>query len=473
MEAPDRQHAPLDPSDTSICMVAAQHLKKRASAGQSYLKDIALAQSLRESGALNQEQFERLRDKAIASAETRDKSPVAFTATVNNICNVLKWDLRMRDRVRHNTLSGETMIVPLFCPKQQERAIERLDLLDLHSFLQSAYGMDLKTQNMISQAVEIEATRPGVAFNPLHDWLKDCRDKWERAGRPKMIDTWLVRFLSAISKVPGAEDVDDLIESVGARWLIGCIARAYRPGCKMDTVLILKGRQGSYKSTALSLLGGPNGNREFFGDSRLEKSKDAFLQIRGKWIYEMAELEGMKGYEATRIKNFLSSGVDTLRDPYGGKARDVKRTTVFCGTTNEDDGILQDETGNRRFWVVETGEIDLDALGKAVPLLWGEAHSRFEDGEVWHLDADREERFERLRKRYLETHPWEDAIREHLATVTETTTSKMLKHLASGNLGFSVLSTNRSHQMQCAGILRKLGWCSFKDERGRKVWRDE
>ena len=61
-----------------------------------------------------------------------------------------------------------------------------------------------------------------------------------------------------------------------------------KPGAKADCVIILEGLQGRGKSTALSILGG-----EWFMDTPFPLGdKEAFQQIRGKWLIELGELDG-------------------------------------------------------------------------------------------------------------------------------------------------------------------------------------
>jgi hypothetical protein len=67
------------------------------------------------------------------------------------------------------------------------------------------------------------------------------------------------------------------------------------------------------------------------------------------------ELMGLGKREVEHVKH------DTARPSYGRVVVDQPRTGVFIGTCNRND-YLTDDTGNRRFWPVETGKIDLDAL---------------------------------------------------------------------------------------------------------------
>ena len=70
----------------------------------------------------------------------------------------------------------------------------------------------------------------------------------------------------------------------------------------------------------------------------------------------MAELKSLArtagGVES--VKRFLSATQDKYRVPYERRADTFYRQCVFAGTTNRAD-FLQDETGNRRFLIVQIG----------------------------------------------------------------------------------------------------------------------
>ncbi len=209
-----------------------------------------------------------------------------------------------------------------------------------------------------------------ITVHPVRDHLGALA--WD--GVPR-IETWVCRYL-------GAEDTA-FNRSVGALWLISAVARIFRPGVKADHMLVLEGPQGARKSTALKILAG----EDWFTDELPDLgSKDAAMHMQGVWIIEIAELDAIGKAEVSRIKAFLTRTTDRFRPPYGRYTIEVPRQCVFAGTVNPDT-YLRDETGNRRFWPVRCGTIDIDALARDRDQLWAEAVARFRAGAIWWLDT--------------------------------------------------------------------------------------
>ena len=220
-------------------------------------------------------------------------------------------------------------------------------------------------------AATIGETARRNSFHPIKDYLAAL--SWDGEHR---LDDWLNLYL-------GATD-NPFSRAAGRLWMIAAVRRVRQPGVKFDEMLILEGPQGSEKSTALEVLaGGP----EFFTDDLpfREDSKVFIERCTGKWIIEFSELSGINKRDVEGIKATLSRTHDRARLAYKELTTDKPRSCIFAGTTNTDE-YLRDMTGNRRFWPVLTGVIDLDALRRDRDQLWAEAAHAEEAKEPIRLD---------------------------------------------------------------------------------------
>ncbi|WP_132255523.1 VapE domain-containing protein [Methylobacterium segetis] len=236
-------------------------------------------------------------------------------------------------------------------------------------------------------------------YHPIRDYLAGL--EWDRQPR---LARWLVDYL-------GADDTP-LNQAFGELILVAAVRRVRQPGCKFDTVLVLEGPQGSGKSTAIQILAGPDN----FSDQEI-LTLDAKAQmeaVEGVWIYELAELAGLRRADTTRVKAFASRSVDQARLAYGRFREKRPRQNVFIGTTN-DDQYLHDATGNRRFWPVKTREIRLEALSRDRDQLWAEAALVEATGASLTLEEGLWEVAREAQEARMEDEPWMDVL-QNLST---------------------------------------------------------
>jgi predicted P-loop ATPase len=202
-------------------------------------------------------------------------------------------------------------------------------------------------------------------FHPILRWLEGLQ--WD--GTPRL-DKWLSAYLGTPNT--------PLTRAIGRKFLISAVARVYKPGCKVDHMLIPEGKQGAQKSKALRALVGD----DWFTDQLSDLgTKDASQDLRGTWVIELSELAAMQGREIERVKGYVSRQIDRYRPSYGRRAIDVPRQCVFIGTTNDDE-YLPDSTGNRRFWPITCTTIDVDAIAHDRAQLWAEAVAAYHAGET-------------------------------------------------------------------------------------------
>ena len=302
------------------------------------------------------EDFEGLLDKTVTKKgmelDTKDENIADLLAfkidtsgnrkiiqAVRNFEIVLQKDPRFAGKIKFDEFSQQVYLmgdVP-WQTGSNYRAWSSHDDSQLFSIIQSEYG--LTSRNDFYDALKNVSIQN--KFHPIRDILEGL--KWD--GK-EHIRGLLPNFL-------GADDSEYNYE-VMKLFLLGAVARIFQPGCKFDYCMILQGPQGVGKSTFLRFLALDD---RWFSDSldSLDESKAAQLLI-GSWIIEMAELKSLvrTGGGMASVKRFLSATSDKLRLPYERRADVFLRQAVFSGTTNEI-SFLSDETGNRRFLIVYTG----------------------------------------------------------------------------------------------------------------------
>src|SRR5262245_58325606 len=183
-------------------------------------------------------------------------------------------------------------------------------------------------------------------FDPVCEYLDGL--KWDGVKR---LGSWLIDYL-------GAPDTE-FVHSVGRLVLIAAVRRARLPGTKFDQIIVLEGPEGRNKSTAVKIMAG----EENFSDQSILTESDKTQQelLKGVWLYEIADLTGISKADVDRVKAFASRTHDRARPAYGRAVFNQPRRCVLFATTNNDT-YLQSQTGNRRFWPIKTGRIDIDRL---------------------------------------------------------------------------------------------------------------
>jgi predicted P-loop ATPase len=300
-------------------------------------------------------------------------------------------------------------------------------------------------------------------FHPVKDYLASLT--WD--GSPRL-DTWLADHfgITPDPKMPDENDHDvairhksqqTYINAVGAKFMISCVARIMQPGCKVDCALIVEGSQGKRKSTAIKTL---LPNPAWFTDEIAELgSKDAAMQLTGRWIIELSELESITRADVSRVKAFLSRSTDRFRPPYGHHIVSLPRQCGFIGTVNKNE-YLRDETGARRFWTVKSRTtINLAALARDRDQLWAEARERYNKGEPWWLETVELETLaakEQAARRVQD--PWEKPIRHWITGRTHTSCEEILKDV----LHLPIDRQDQRAANRVAACLRALDWERYR-----------
>jgi putative DNA primase/helicase len=307
-------------------------------------------------------------------------------------------------------------------------------------WLQETWDIDVKI-------LDVRAAVRLVAMKHRHHSVRDYLERlvWDGVKR---LDRFLATHLSC-EDTPWAE-------LVGPKWMISAVARAYLPGCQVDTMIVLEGEQGRRKSQAVRLLAG-EGN--FAVELAELGSRDAAAQLQGVWIYEIEEMDAFLGAKVERVKKFISQPFDRHVGKWRIHAERVMRGCVFIGTGNRSD-YLHDPTGGRRFWPVRVlSIIDLERLARDRDQLWAEAVVRFKAGERWHLEGDEESIARAEQEERQVEHAWLEQVREYLVGKTWCQIHHVLEYL----LGVHLDRWGDRETKAVVECLLRLGWTRQRD----------
>jgi len=335
------------------------------------------------------------------------------------------------------------------------------DLDDTRLRVWLAFEYRIKAQKPdIQDAVAAAADRN--RYNELTQFLDGLR--WDRKPR---LRRWLITYLNADDAFTVEEASDPgtqlYLQKVGVRTLIAAVARAYRPGCQVDTMTVLEGPQGLLKSTVWRVLGG-----QWFTDAYLHlQDKDAFAIIQGMWFVEWSELESLSRAEASTVKRFLTTHTDRYRTWYGKRAGNVPRSCVFVGTVNPDEYLKDIE--NRRIWPVRCGRIDIAALRRDRDQLLAEAVHWYKRGMAWWVRPRERKLFERQQERRYLYDSYEDKVTEYLKGQAQATTAQILEH----GLGMKPERWSLADQQRVGRVMKRLGWERKQVGRGWSYFRPD
>ncbi len=248
-------------------------------------------------------------------------------------------------RVRRNLITGKVEIAGAPGRYSPEEAVNTLPVY----LMDKLRTIGVKGVNKTAITDYLGNIADVDRFNPVVDMLEST--VWDRQSRfPKFL---------RIMGIPAGSFSAKLMRY----WLVQTVALAYndmRNAWAAEGVITLQGSQGIGKTLVLRRLAI---RREWFAEGvTLDvKDKDSILRATSAWIAELGELDGTLKREQAALKSFITNPSDHVRAPYAREATNRARRTSFAATVNPEQ-FLQDETGDRRFWVISVRDIDLQTL---------------------------------------------------------------------------------------------------------------
>ena len=351
--------------------------------------------------------------------------------SMRNACTVLELDPLFKNRIWMDEFAGK------ICTEAGQ--LTDGQVVAIRYWMDEVYGLTIGKESAHDALIYVAEKNPR---HPLREKLTALEEEGFD-GEPRC-ELLLTRYF-------GAEDTA-LTRSISKSFLLSCVVRAFEPGSKVDTVLILVGRQGVKKSTGLRALALED---RWFSDTAIDfRNKDSFQTLEGVWLMELAELDSMRRAESSAVKAFLSSQVDRYRPSYGRLVVEKPRQCVFVGSTNSGE-FIADRTGSRRLHPVAVGNIDLDGLKRDVGMIWAETMAWYRMGVQHWLEDSLASDLEDHSEQYRQRDPWEGAVIEWLRTrYTPFRAETVLRDALNQEEKHRM---SRADGMRIAGILKSSG----------------
>ncbi|BEG99197.1 VapE domain-containing protein [Bacteroides sedimenti] len=141
------------------------------------------------------------------------------------------------------------------------------------------------------------------------------------------------------------------------KWLCAMVATVVLPDVQNHTGLILTGDQSIGKTTFARIIMPPALKKYYCEDRVSSDNKDDLTKMFQCLLINTEEIDGMSGRELNQYKALITRAEMTIRMPYDRTMKVRKRIASFMATSNNQD-ILTDTTGNRRFLCFETTGFD-------------------------------------------------------------------------------------------------------------------
>lgn len=380
-------------------------------------------------------------------------------------------DFQSQD-ILFNTMRGEDVFKGFYLDEHTQEIRSDVAIAEL----QYDAGSALEDRHLIAATVYLSRTyRDEVTSAKVFDILQllayERRRNPVRLALEELVWDKTARLDDFLIRAAGVED-SAYARAVTAKTLIAAVARVYRPGCKVDTVLILEGAQGAKKTSLLEELGAIAGDRYVLATKVVLGNKDTLQNIYGAWFVIIDEFASFRRAEIDDLKAFLSARKDRFRAPYARLPKEPYRRCIFLATINDTENrYLEDVSGNRRFWPLEVaGVVDLDLVRKERAQIWAEAVARFKAGELWYIDEQDPVLAAQVKlqqdKRQT-SDPWEGAIADFISSSSGLFTQDNLLE----TLGVALKDRTQGDKLRVGKILTKLGLKANRSrtDEGRKL----
>lgn len=215
------------------------------------------------------------------------------------------------------------------------------------------------------------------SFNPLTDYLNGLPE-WDG----------VTDYIGQVAAMVHTEN-DEAFREHFRKWFVSIIASILKPDTVNNTILVLIGKQGIYKTTFFKKLLPPNLIRYYYTKVNSgQMNKDDIIALAEYILICLEEIDNMRTSELNRFKAMVTLPSVNERAPFAHNRIYRPHLASLCGTGNNRQFLI-DDTENRRWLPAFVNSIDNPFTTK-IPYegLYAQAYALFQNGFNYYFDNE-------------------------------------------------------------------------------------
>lgn len=296
-------------------------------------------------------------------------------------------------------------------------------------------------------------------FNPFMDYFNSigkCESEFEYEGKDKEKkfikvkhgEDWIWKFCQQV-QLPAEDDRIYFVEGF-RKWFTALVMSLVIDEPAMyninQTCLIMYGGQGKYKTTWLkSIVPQHLQLKYFYGSSFQVHNKDHEKLMAYCILINFDEMASYNRTDIESVKSKISQDQIVVRLPYAKADVHLKRRASFSGTQNNKE-FLKDETGSRRWFVIEIQKIDINTEFP-IDKMYAQGLQHYKDGLKYWFDNEDIKKLEGRNEQFqLKTFEYELVQKNYsVPTKEDIRESSLVKYLTATDIATALSKDNNAN----------------------------